>query len=95
MEPQQGVCLHAEMIICSDHGRKPHDEFIPFFNVHPIKPSKPLNVILPRRTANSRNWAKNKHSFGEGNLKESHKRDKTKVINGFKEGFAEWTREQK
>lgn len=86
-EPQQGVCLHAEMIICSGHGRKPHDEFIPFFNVHPIKPSKRLNVIWPRRTANSRNRAKNKLSFGEGSLKELHKRDKTNMINGIRESF--------
>lgn len=59
----------------------------PSFNVHPIKPSKRLNVILPRRTANSRNRAKNMHSFGEGGLKESHKWDETKVINVFQEGF--------
>lgn len=72
------------MIICSGHGRKPYDEFIPSFNVHLIKPSKLWSVISPRRTANSWDRAKNKHSFGEGMMKTSYTGDKTK---GIKDGF--------
>lgn len=58
-----GSWLHAEIIIRSSDGRrKPHDELILFFNILLIRPSKWLSVISPR-TANSRNPAKNKHSF--------------------------------